>query len=195
MIIGLTGFMRSGKSTVCDILREKHGFHIVGFADTLKEMALAINPDILSTGNGDVPLADLVGWAGWEGAKDHEAFGPAVRRFLQRLGTDGVRKHLGADAWVDAWRDKVNALEDKLGVQDLDVAVPDVRFPNEARMVRDCAGEVWRIERPGFGPTTGHVSETGQIDVKADRVIANRYGLEGLEEMVETHLGDAGLYR
>lgn len=102
MIIGLTGRKRSGKSTAARYLVEDHGFTELSFAEPLKRMALAVNPIIgfRSTPDGvqRVYLSDVVHEIGWECAKDEY---PEVRRFLQLLGTEGVRDHIGQDTWVN----------------------------------------------------------------------------------------------
>ena len=41
MIIGVVGFIGSGKGTVADILVEKHGFVKLSFADAVKDASLA----------------------------------------------------------------------------------------------------------------------------------------------------------
>lgn len=179
--IGLTGRARSGKSTVAEILRRDHGFTVISFADTLRDMALAIDPLIPAPVLGE-RLASLVHWYGWEYCKDQY---PEVRRFLQRLGTDAVRDHLGRDAWVDAWRRKIEEEE-----ADTSVAAADVRFPNEAAAVREF-GEVWLIERPGdHDPSgaAGHVSERGIPQHLVNRTICNDGPLDELAAKVRVVL-------
>jgi hypothetical protein len=56
---------------------------------------------------------------------------------------------------------------ERLAQQKLDlgisVVVDDVRFPNEAAIVRRLGGELWRVERPGTERGTSHASE-GELD-------------------------------
>ena len=188
--IGLTGKARSGKSTVADILRHARGFRVISFADTLRDMALAIDPVIpwpfpvsrsgsyLKLDHGTLlHLTDVVDQLGWEKAKD--GF-PEVRRFLQKLGTEGVRNHLGRDAWVEAWRRKVDETDGP-------VVAADVRFANEAAAVREY-GEVWLIERPGeHDPSgaAGHVSERGIPEHLVNRTIVNDGTVEDLAAKVD----------
>lgn len=183
-IIGLTGVMRSGKTTVCDILRDTHGFTVIGFADALKAMAIAIDPIVTGGGAG---LASIVEYEGWEDAKDRY---PEVRRFLQRLGTEGVRQHLSPDAWVDAWAHKV----DMLNEYDADVAVPDVRFLNEANAIGGFGGQVWRIVRPGHG-SSGHASEQEMDLITPSLNIENVGDVEYLADRVRDALAYAREYQ
>ena len=53
------------------------------------------------------------------------------------------------------------------------VVTDDVRFPNEAAMIRDLGGELWRIERPGITYDGDHSSEGGLEDITPDQVIVN----------------------
>jgi len=188
--IGLTGKARSGKSTVAEILRDQHGFTIISFADTLREMALAIDPIIGADMGELVWLSELVGDSnGWERAKDEW---PEVRRFLQRLGTDGVRNHLGQSAWVDAWRSKADAASGS-------VVAADIRFDNEASAVHEFwDAEVWRIERPGLvdpSGAAGHTSENGIADHLVTRKIVNNGNLSDLAAKVAALTSQIGSRR
>lgn len=161
ILVGLTGVARSGKDTVGQILVKKRGFERRAFADKLRAVAYGASPLVRRNEGDIIDLARLVDMVGWEKAKAHTD----VRGFLQRLGTEGVRNNLGEHAWVLA------------GVKDLvdtdRVVFTDVRFGNEAFAIRERGGEVWRVERPGFGPINNHVSDAGLDDGYIDRVIVN----------------------
>lgn len=100
--IGLTGRATSGKDSVGQILVSEYQYTRVAFADALKSMALALDPIVDRLGQETllhpVRLHALVRADGWEAAK----MNPEVRRFLQALGTEAVRDHLGEDAWIRA---------------------------------------------------------------------------------------------
>ena len=164
MIVGVTGHARHGKDSIGNILRDEYGFRKYAFADQLKSMALALNPlipvqpprDDLQEAVYVTRLADLVSRRGWETAKMLDE----VRRFLQVLGTEGVRGHLGEDAWIRALERRIDedaAAEDASP----NIVITDVRFPNEAKAIRDRGGEIWRVRRYGFdnGLGTDHDSE------------------------------------
>lgn len=180
MVIGLTGYARSGKNSVADVLVKEYGFTQMAFADALREMAAGINPLIATqTEMDDEPgqplyYNDFVALRGYEGAKKH----PEVRRFLQRLGTEGVRDVLGPDVWIDAVRAKLKAMfyPNKLAMQSgrPHVVLTDVRFPNEYKFVADI-GEVWRTVRTGEGegtkPANDHPSETNADTLSPSRTV------------------------
>lgn len=157
-LVGITGHAGSGKDTAAAGLVAA-GWKRQAFADPVRSMALAIDPlvewDVFS--HNPVRLSLLVAKRGWHVAKQC----PEVRRLLQVIGTDGVRAHLGADAWVRAF--------DLARDRRADIVAPDVRFPNEADHIRRHGGLVIRIDRPGVGPVNTHASE----DVDAIAVDAN----------------------
>lgn len=183
LIVGLSGKARAGKSAVAEILRDRWGFEIIGFADLLKRTALAIDPIVDIDLDGDPwHLTDVVEEYGMEGAKDRF---PEVRRFLQRLGTEGVRNHLGPDAWVDAWNHAVDTAYMHRAPRG--IAVPDVRFENEAQAILDRDGWLWQIERAGdHDPSgaAGHASENGIPPLMVTHVVINHGTLDQLAARV-----------
>lgn len=189
-LIGLTGHMQAGKDTIGKILVEQHGFTRLAFADTLKSMALALNPLIFephneyNDGRGDYyRLRSYVQAAGgWDEAKKNAE----VRRFLQVLGTEGVREHISENAWIAALDRQRRALEGN-------VVVTDVRFPNEAQWVHVERGELWRVHRDGL---TGddHPSEVHIDGLTADVEIINNGTIEELERVVEDALTGVRIY-
>jgi hypothetical protein len=133
-VIGLTGYAQAGKDTAGAVLVAEYGFTRVSFADGVRSMALTIDPWVSA---GAVRLSGLVRAIGWERAKNEVA---EVRRLLQKIGTEGVRDHIGPESWVNAAKLKVDAVDGP-------VVITDVRFPNEARAIREWDGYMLRIVR------------------------------------------------
>lgn len=188
MIIGFTGRKRSGKSTAARHLVEHYGFVELSFAQALKDMALSINPIIdfvyVGTFKGKpqfrpIYLADAVNRYGWERVKDRA---PEARRFLQRLGTEGVRDHIGVDTWVDKVDRQIRAIAGRRSI-----VIADVRFENEAELVRIYGGIVVEVTRGENPPPPEHSSEAG---VTADFEIVHPEGdtdalIKGIDDVVE----------
>ena len=65
-----------------------------------------------------------------------------------------------------------------------DVVIDDVRFPNEADMIRRLGGELWLVDRPGTAYEGGHAIEGALVDLMPDAVINNSGTLEDLQEIV-----------
>ena len=169
MLIGLCGYKQAGKTTVANTLIEKFQFKSASFADPLRQLAYDINPVVgygvqqslvLGGKPNLVPVyyADLIDGIGYEKSKGVEE----VRRFLQRLGTEGLRKNFGNDVWVNLFAQHAEPLL-QAGVH---IVVPDVRFPNEAAYIQQ-RGFLWRINRPGYAGD-GHASESHIADMQPD---------------------------
>lgn len=171
MLIGLSGFARSGKDTVAGMLMGLHGFQNIAFANKLKELLYKTNP-LVWAGEGDTLYVQrIVDDIGWEAAKAT----PEVRELLQRIGV-AARDIFGESFWI------------KQALGDLDLSkkyvVTDVRFKNEAESILDLGGYVWRINRPGVGPANSHVSENDMTDWPFDAVIENDKDMQHLIEQV-----------
>jgi len=177
MIIGLSGYAKVGKDEVAQILVKKYGFKRIAFADPIRELLLEINP-ILANG---YHLKTIINEEGWTLAKNKEE----VRRLLQELGV-GARQVLGDDVWVVAALRKMENFKENY-------VITDVRFENEAVMVRQLGGEIWRIQRPGIQAINNHVSELEMDGYKFDRVLRNEGTLEELELLIQKRM-DAPLH-
>lgn len=147
-LIGLSGYARSGKDTVAQLLGEEFGYQRRAFADLLRECAYALNPLV---GAGGIRYATIVDRCGYEGAKE-TPYADEIRRTMQRLGTDVVRDVLGPDIWVSALLSRLS--------HDERYVITDCRFPNEAHRVVGASGIVVRVSRPGVEAANGHASET-----------------------------------
>ena len=62
-----------------------------------------------------------------------------------------------------------------------DVVITDVRFPNEAALIRQLGGQLWQIRRPGYeAGGTGHASDTDGSEFRPDVVLENFGSLDDL---------------
>lgn len=187
MIIGITGYMGSGKDEAAAVLAQRYGYLRYGFGDTLRAELKQRFPLLL----------EELRIAANEAERSQAARRPlstyrihtidtllqtkpinAVRFLMQEYGTD-VRRRDNPSHWVDAWKAGVR----DLGMHDPFVVAPDVRFHNEAAVIREMGGVIWRIARPGVGASR-HQSEQEQIDIQVDATIFNDGTLEELEAQV-----------
>lgn len=170
-LIALSGYARCGKDSIGQIL-SGCGYQRVGFADSLREVALALDPMVdAPTHSLHARLSSVVQAYGWEMAKDNY---PDVRRLLQRLGTDVGRAFFGENVWVDLAMRKVAG----------PTVFTDCRFPNEADAIREAGGSVWRVHRHGFGPVNAHPSETALDSYDFDWHIWNNSTLDSLARQI-----------
>ncbi|MFD8318907.1 nucleoside/nucleotide kinase family protein [Kitasatospora purpeofusca] len=176
--VALIGRARSGKDTAAAILQRDYGFTRVALADPLKAMALDVDPVIgleMLGVHAPAPLhlRTAVERYGWERVKDEY---PEARRFLQRLGSEGIREHVDRDFWIR------RCLRDAAAVGG-PVVVTDVRFANEAVNLIRNGFRVWYLDRGA--PDGDHPSE--QLGPKhADWTIDNRTTLAALECQIHT---------
>jgi hypothetical protein len=152
VIVGLSGYARVGKNEAAKGL-ELLGFQTVAFADKLREFLYTLNPYV----NPGVRLQEVIDEHGWDGYKTTH-FDPEIRGLLQRLGTDCGRELISQNIWVDA-----TLLGRPLNQ---DIAITDVRFPNEVEVIKKLGGIVVRLEKSGVGPVNDHPSETALDNYK-----------------------------
>lgn len=157
----------------------------MAFADPLRKGSMAIDPIVghhplswwqrLFTGPQVMRLSDVVNREGWERAKRHSE----VRRFIQRYGTEGGRDVFGYDCWVILAR---QAIANLLATHS--IVVTDVRFENEADLIRELGGVVIRVIRPGLEASNDfHRSE--RIPFTADYTVLNSDTVQILHEQIK----------
>ena len=164
MIIAISGPAGSGKTELARILCQDHGFTRVRFAGALKAMLLALPGVEREHVDGpttvkETPL-DALG-------------GRTPRHAMQTLGTQWGRGLMGVDFWLRVWRAGLP--------EGADVVVDDLRFDNEADLVRELGGVVVELRRyvgPNLLEYSGeHASEQG---VSKPDVVARCRSLAGL---------------
>ena len=139
MLIGVVGFIGSGKGTAADILVKKHGFTKLSFADTVKDATAAIFGWQRNLLEGDTDESRA-----WREQKDEwwsAKFGYDIspRLALQMMGTEAGREVFHPDIWV-------HSLERKMELYP-NVVVADVRFQNEIDFIKSKGGFVIRVIR------------------------------------------------
>jgi len=164
---------QSGKTCVASVISEQ-GYTIVPFAATLKDM---IVPMIVALGY-DYPRA-------WELVISDKSYvlpeiGVSARHMLQTLGTEYGRQCLHPDVWLKCWQKKAERFKA--------VVADDIRFPNEADLIRSIGGEMWLVRRFDVQRTTDHSSEGSLDHYGFDRVIENDGTLDELRSKVTAAL-------
>lgn len=142
MILGIVGFINSGKGTIGDVLESK-GFKKDSFAAPLKDAAAKIfgwDRDMLE-GNTEASRT----WREYPDQFWSTKFGYdfSPRKALQWLGTESCRDVFHKDIWAFSLLNRIQ--------KDQNVVVTDVRFKNEISILRDSGAKIVRVSR-GFEP-------------------------------------------
>ena len=206
MIIGVCGFIGSGKDTVADYLVNLHHFRRESFANTLKDAVSAVFGWDRTMLEGRTKQArewreQVDPW--WAQRLDITHLTP--RWILQNWGTEVCRKNFHDDIWIASLENKLRASTD-------DIVISDCRFPNEIAAIKKAGGRVVRVVRgaePEWyqlavsrnrGPNGNsswalsgrkleqlgiHASETAWVGTKFDAVLDNNSTLEDLYQQVK----------
>ena len=205
MIIGVCGFIGSGKDTVADYLVNLHHFRRESFANTLKDAVAAVFGWDRTMLEGRTKQArewreQVDPW--WAERLSIPHLTP--RWILQNWGTEMCRKGFHDDIWIAS-------LENKLRSSTDDVVISDCRFPNEIRAIKKAGGIVVRVVRgpePEWydaaksrnrGPNGNtnwalsgrrleqlgvHASETAWVGTKFNAVLDNNGTLDDLYQQI-----------
>lgn len=143
-LVAFTGRAGSGKSTAANAVVGKFGFVRISFAYAIRSMLYALGFTKWHFGEGkNTPLDWLDG--------------KTPREIMQTLGTEWGRTLVHPDLWV---RLAKRTAENLLAAGARGIVIDDVRFDNEAKIIRELGGLVIGIERPGLS-TMSHASEAG----------------------------------
>lgn len=205
MIIGICGFIGSGKDTIADYLVNLHGFRRESFANSLKDA-----------------VAQVFGWdrTMLEGRTKHsrewreqpdqwwsQRLGQEItpRLMLQLWGTEVCRRGFHDDIWIASLENKLRNSQDH-------IVISDCRFPNEISAIRSAGGRVvrvvrgpepewydaavsvnqgpngnssWSLSRSRLEKLGIHASETAWVGTEFDAVIDNNGTLDDLYQQVK----------
>jgi hypothetical protein len=141
MIIGICGFIGSGKDTVADYLVNFHEFRRESFASTLKDSVAAVFGWDRTFLEGRTKEArewreQIDPW--WAERLSMPTLTP--RWVLQYWGTEVCRKGFHDDIWIASLENKLRNSKDH-------VVISDCRFPNEIQSIRDAGGIIAWVQR------------------------------------------------
>lgn len=169
-LIGISGYARSGKTTVGRLIAQRTRLNVHHFADPIRDLVKRIDP----YDSDGILLSTRLEIGGEDHAKQtHDRY----RHTLRELG-EGVREILPS-IWVAALADRATGAPA--------VIVPDVRRPFEAEQ---CA-IVINVTRPGIG-ADGHDTEQ-DLSGLATHHVANDGTLLDLELKIDRLVDDLGL--
>jgi hypothetical protein len=179
-IVGLVGFMGSGKGTVADILVSDYGYEKISFADKLKDAVSVVFgwPRHLLEGDTDESRAfreqEDQTWSDLTGRR------LTPRLVLQLIGTEGFRDVIHPDIWIFATFNQISKNPDKKYV------IADARFKNEVNYIRNNGGQVYRVKRgddPEWFKTASLVNcDTSRLSIDVRNFCVNK-AIEKMKEL------------
>jgi hypothetical protein len=180
IVVGIAGRKRHGKDTLADFAikrLESGGFTTAKrhFADPLKEEVIRIVAE--HTGED---YNQLLQDAYTEEGKERFRLG------WQWWGTD-IWRDVDSEHWIKCMQAQL--VTDAAAGVDV-VFISDMRFPNEADLVKELSGYNVRILRPGMDDGDGHASEHALDNYQGwDSQILNDSDLDALEHKAIIMLG------
>lgn len=194
-IIGVCGFIGSGKDTAADYLVNFHEFRRDSFAATLKDAVASVfgwDRELLEgrTKQAREWREQVNPW--WAERLNMPELTP--RLVLQLWGTEVCRRSFHDDIWIASLEARL------LNTQD-NIVISDCRFPNEIKAIKNAGGQVIWVQR-GIMPhwydiavqankgsrnaiewlkTEGiHASETAWVGTTFDAIVDNDHSIEDL---------------
>lgn len=178
-IIGLTGKAGAGKNFVGELIQAQYGYGHNGYSVTLAAFANPLKDTVAAMFGIDRKLMDTAEgkasktWYARAGFPTDCNF--SVRQLLQLIGTDLVRDCWDEDFWL-------RRAERDMKSSGADIYVfTDVRFSNEAEMIKFHHGQIWEVTGRQTDGVPAHSSE--QQTIQPDAVIYNRPGTDA-EQLV-----------
>ena len=186
-LIALCGAAGAGKDTVADMLPARK----LAFADALyREVAEAwgVDQHVLRCRDtkekptGILAIQSCKAFGFWPWAVENltaPLYESSPRQILQWWGD--YRRAQDPDYFVKQTRTAAE-WADYSGEH---VVITDVRFPNEAALVRQLGGQLWQVRRLGYDAGgTGHASDTDGSEFRPEVVLENFGGLDDLRRKV-----------
>lgn len=205
MIIGICGFIGSGKDTIADYLVNFHEFRRESFANTLKDAVSAVFGWDRTMLEGRTKAArewreEVDPW--WAERLDMPTLTP--RWVLQYWGTEVCRRGFHDDIWIASLENKLRNSKDH-------VVISDCRFPNEIHSIRSAGGQIVWVQRGdlpkwyeiALAANQGnnwaiqelkmqkiHASETAWVGTNFNYILDNNGSIDDLYEQARSIISD-----
>ena len=159
MIIGICGFIGSGKDTAADYLVNFHGYRRESFASSLKDaVASVFGWDRMMLEGRTTQSRE---WreqrdAWWSDRLDREI---TPRWVLQHWGTEVIREGFHNDMWIASLENKIRTSKDS-------IVITDCRFPNEIQAIQAQGGKIIWVQRgplPDWYPAAVKANEGQEV--------------------------------
>ncbi len=146
MLIGIAGPAGVGKTSIARQFEKEEGFMIMSYAQPLKAALTALTgfPMEFFT---DIKLKETP-----------LEFGKSPREMMQLMGTEFVREMISEDFWTWRMRQRIESLPTA------NIVIDDIRFDNEAQLVRDMGGTILHPHR-NYKKVTDHNEHRSEQEI------------------------------
>ncbi len=157
MLIGLTGPAGVGKTTIAREITKQIGGAVLSYAAPMK-MCLSVMTGLSMEYFTDIKLKEKV----------IPEINKTPRQLMQLFGTEFARKMIVSDFWI--WR----MLEELKKFEYSHIYIDDIRFENEASLVRNQGGTVVHLRRV-YDPVTTQTEHASEqlISIKPTDIICD----------------------
>lgn len=200
-LVGICGPARAGKDTLAhlmtqclqDATNEDFANWVIAqesFAAPIKSMIAMLldfsgygsvmNPESLAPYiDGDLKEEEL------------DKIGKSPRQLMQTLGTEWGRGLVNENIWIDNMEGRIGNYQEakKHGYQGAFVFITDVRFDNEAEMIKNNGGTIVRVTTDReTDDVTSHASESGVSECMVDSLIENNGDMDEYKRQALSYL-------
>ena len=170
MIVGFTGPMRAGKSTAAMHLVVRYGYVKMSIAGPVKRDC--------------AHMLEMVGVAPRSQIEEEMRSTITKEQYRGLLQWYGVfRRERDPDHWVRLLRSRLDMVSER----GMDVVIDDVRFLNEAAMIRELGGRIVCIESTRAG-ISDHASEREWPRIAVDAVLWNDGSVAALHRNIDEEM-------
>lgn len=197
MLVGIVGWIGSGKDTIADYLVNFHGFRRDSFAASLKDAVASVfgwDRELLEgrTAYSREWRETVDIW--WANRLNMPNLTP--RLVLQLWGTEVCREGFHNDIWIASVENRLRTYQDN-------IVISDCRFVNEIQSIQKAGGKVCWVRRgplpvwydsallanKGLGNASFlngiHLSEWNWVGTKFDAIIENNGSIDELYAQVK----------
>lgn len=200
-LYGITGKAGSGKDTLASrmlrttSLREGRTGGVISLADPIKELAAEVLSSLLP--DYTASLLDAMDRTSYREVKEQK-FSTLFHKCpaqLEDLSLRGVWQDIGSsfrnsihpDVWALRCLAKIDVINNVNNNNTL-IIVPDVRYDNEATLLKQAGATIIKVVRDGIEEVRAHESEGGISTSLVDIVIHNNGSIQDLDNRVKEFL-------
>ncbi|MBD7961511.1 hypothetical protein [Comamonas avium] len=197
IILGITGDHNCGKTTVAQLLEAHADARAMAFSDGIyAEVAKAFGCCILDLASRlsktqpqrllalqNCTDKDFVQCVQAHAEGDLQTPRSPLQ-ILEWWGSE-YRRTQAPDYWLEYVRSRIAYL--RMHSCRRPIVLADVYKRNEAEMIRNMGGTIWRIKRPGHEQRTTHATSTEHLQIQADLTLHNIADVGHLQHLVLTH--------